>query len=125
MDRSRPRGIVAVAALMIVFGCAEVATAFTHHFFGLHTAAGELSTGVGAVLGVFYATAGLLVLTGRRLAAIAAIVLLAVIVVGRAFMIVAGLYPIGSFKQAAAIAAGTAIAAGFAVYVGWKMPAFE
>ena len=125
MDRNRPRGIVAVAALMIVFGCAEVTTAFSHDFFGLHTAAGEVSTYVGAALGLCYATAGLLVLSGRRLAAIAAIVLLAAVVVGRAVMVVAGLYPIGSLKQAAAIAAGTAIAAGFAIYIGLRIPTFE
>jgi hypothetical protein len=41
MDHGRPRGIIVVALLMIVFGCAEVVTALTHNFFGLHITPGN------------------------------------------------------------------------------------
>ena len=125
MDRRRTWGTITVAWLMIVFGCAEVATAFTHDFFGLRTASGELSTYAGAVLGALYALSGLLVLTKRRPAAISAVLILIVIIIGRIFIVITGLYSIALLKQAAAMAAGTAIAAGFAVYIGLKTSALE
>ncbi len=124
MDHGRPRGIIVVALLMIVFGCAEVVTAFTHNFFGLHITPGEPSAYVGATLGVLYAAAGLLILSMRRRAALMAVGFLIVVVVGRILMTVAGLYPITSIRQALAMAAGTSIAAGFAVYIGMKRSAF-
>jgi hypothetical protein len=125
MDRRRTRGIIIVASLMLVFGCAEVVTALTHDFFGLRTAPGELSTYAGAVLGALYALAGLLVLTNRQPAALSAVLILIAIVVGRIFMVITGLYSIASLKQAVAMTAGTAIAAGFAIYIGLKTSAFE
>jgi hypothetical protein len=125
MDLRRRWGIIIVASLMLVFGCAEVVTALTHNFFGLRTAPGELSTYAGAVLGAFYALAGLLVLINGRAAAIAAVLILIAIIVGRIFMVITGLYSITSWKQAAAMAAGTAIVAGFAIYVGLKTSTLE
>ncbi len=124
MDRRRPRGIIVVASLMIIFGCAEVATAFTRNFFGLHTAPGELAAFIGAALGALYALAGFLTLSMRRRAALTAVLFLMVIVAGRILMIVAGLYPVTSIRQAIAMAAGTAIAVGFAVYIGLNRSAF-
>ena len=64
-------------------------------------------------LGLFYAISGLLILTNRKWAALAAIVLLCGDVIGRAGMILAGLYPVNTFKQTFAIVVGTAIAALF------------
>ena len=124
-DRGPAWGIITVALLMIVFGCAEVATALTHNFFGLRTSAGELSTYSGAALGVLYALSGSLVLTNKRPPAIAAILILIVTIIGRVLMVITGLYSIASLKQAVAMAAGTAIAAGFAVYIGLKTSALE
>jgi hypothetical protein len=125
MDRRRTWGTITVISLMIAFGCAEVATAFTHDFFGLQTASGEFSTYAGAVLGALYALSGLLVLANRRPAAMAAVLILIIIIIGRIFMVITGLYSIASLKQAVAMAAGTAIAAGFAVYIAWKTSALE
>jgi hypothetical protein len=111
MDRYRSPDITIVASLMIVFGIAEVFTSFTHEFFGLHTAVGATSTYIGAVTGAFYAAAGFLILTMKRKAATLAIVLLVVVVAVRIVMVASKLYPVDTFKQTAAIAAGTLIAA--------------
>src|SRR5215470_14414613 len=50
-NQSRPRGIIIVALLMIVFGLAELTTSFTHRFFGLSTAQVATSTYLGATIG--------------------------------------------------------------------------
>ncbi len=114
----RPWGITVIALLMILFGLAEVATGFSHTFFGLVTSEGDVATAVGAALGGCYFVGGILLLTGRKWAAALAIGLLCIDVLGRIAMRVTGLYPMVSFRQTFAIFAGTAIAAFFAVYVG-------
>ena len=62
-----------------------------------------------ATIGIFYALAGLLVLTVRRWAAAVAIVLLIADVAGRIALIATGLYPTGSLLNTVAIIAGTAL----------------
>jgi len=122
----RPLGILIVAVLMILFGAAEVATGFTHNFIGqVSTTETTLSTWLGVALGLFYAVGGLLILTNRKWAAITAIVLLCGDVLGRVGMVLAGLYPLNSFKQTFAIVVGTAIALFFAIYVALKLKYFE
>ena len=113
---SRPRGIIVVVFLMILFGLAEVVTGFTHQFFGVTTANGATSA---------YAAAGLLVLIMRKWAATLAIVCLAVDVVGRVAMVFTGLYPVDSPAQTFAIITGTAIVVAFAIYILSKWRAFE
>jgi hypothetical protein len=125
MDRRRTWSIITVASLMIVFGCAEVATALTHDFFGLRTAPGELSAYAGAILGALYTLAGLLVLTMRRPAARFAVLILIVIIIGRIFMVITGLYSVASLKQTVAMAAGTALAAAFAIFISAQTPVLD
>ena len=125
MDRWRPRSIMVVAVLMIIFGAAEVATGFSHTFFGLRTASGGISTYLGAGIGVLYAAAGLLVLTMRRRAACAAITLLLAVIIGRILMVMTGLYPVDTIWQAAAMTVGTAIVVVFALFLRWKKSAFR
>jgi hypothetical protein len=50
-NETRPRGILIVALLMILFGLAEVVTGFTHRFFGISTTEGVASTYAGAAIG--------------------------------------------------------------------------
>ena len=120
----RPVGILIVAILMILFGMAEVGTGFTHNFLGVvSTTTASISTILGVMLGLFYFAGGLLLLTMRRWAAIAAIVLLCGDVIGRVGMVLAGLYPVDSFKQTFAILVGTLLAVFFAIYVGMRMKA--
>jgi len=69
MSQSRPRSLVIVALLMMIFGLAEVATAFSHNFFGISTARGTTSAWAGAAIGVLYAWAGLLTLFMKKRAA--------------------------------------------------------
>jgi len=120
-----PLALLLIAGLMIVFGLAEVATGFSHQFFGLTTAQVASATYLGVALGLFYIAAGILVLTRRHWAAFLAIVLLGGDVLGRIGMVVFGLYPLDSFRQTFGIVAGTAIAAFFAVYIGWKLKSFR
>jgi hypothetical protein len=125
-NHPRPLGILIVAILMILFGAAEVATGFTHNFIGqVSTTKSTLSTWLGVALGLFYAIGGVLVLTKRKGATITAIVLLCGDVLGRIGMVLAGLYPLSSFKQTFAIVVGTAIALFFAIYIGLKLKVFE
>jgi hypothetical protein len=124
-NQSRPRVIIIVALLMILFGLAELTTSFTHRFFGLSTAQVATSTYLGATIGTLYAAAGLLVLSMKRQAAAVAIVFLIADVVGRIGMVVTGLYPVDSAKQIAAIILGTSLVALFAVYIGSKWSTFR
>jgi hypothetical protein len=61
----------------------------------------------------------------RRAAACIAIVLLCGDVFGRVGMVLAGLYPVDSFKQTFAIVVGTLIAVFFAIYIAVRMKAFK
>jgi hypothetical protein len=112
-----------VSGLMILFGLAEVVTSFTHDFFGLSTTQMALSTIIGAVIGLFYIIAGLLILTMKKTVAAIAIILLIADVIGRGFMVIAQLYPTDSPKQIFAIILGTGIAALFALFIAsrWKL----
>ncbi len=121
----RPRAIIVIAVLMIVFGIAEVATGLDHDFFGITTTQGSASARIGATLGLLYFAAGVLTLTMRRWAAWLAIGCLVVDVVGRLVMVVTGLYPTGSVKQVLAIIVGTALAALFAFYIWHKRDSFQ
>jgi hypothetical protein len=120
MTSRTTRTSLVVAVLMIAFGLAEIATGFRHRFFGLTTTESVASTVLGAGLGACYASAGVLLLTGRRRALLVAGGFLVLDVVGRIAMVVYGLYPLGSFRQSLGIVAGTLIAAAFAGYVLWK-----
>lgn len=122
---TRPRGVSIVAALMILFGFAEIATGFTHNFIGLITSRASISTYLGIALGMFYFIGGLLILMKKKWGAITAIVLLCGDVIGRIAMVLAGLYPVNSFVQTFAIVIGTALAIFFAIYIGLKLRFFD
>jgi len=113
-----PLDITIIATIMIVFGVAEIVTGFAHNFFGLHTAQGTASTYVGAAIGLLYAVAGFFAFAIKREWTVGCLLL---VVIGRIAMVVSGLYPVGTFKQTAAIVAGTSIAAAFAIYIGFRL----
>lgn len=117
--------IGAASLLMMAFGAAEIVTSFTHRFFGLSTSAATLSTIVGVFIGSCYFASGLLVLSRKRWAAGAAIVLLITDAIGRSAMVLTGLYPIDSPLQAFAIVVGTSIVILFAFYVRFEMRHFS
>jgi hypothetical protein len=122
---ARPWGIIIVAGLMMLFGLAEVVTAFRHNFFGITTASVIIFTYSSVAIGMCYVAAGLLILTLQKWAAASAIVLLGVDIVGRVALTVTGLYPTDSLENTVAIIAGTVIAALFALYIGWKWKSFR
>jgi hypothetical protein len=111
---------IVIASLMIVFGLAEIVTAFRHAFFGLTTMETTASTLTGAGLGTIYAVSGVLLLTMRKPALLVAAALLALDVAGRVAMVATGMFPLSSSMQIVGIVGGTLIAALFTVYVVWK-----
>jgi hypothetical protein len=124
VNQNRPRKMTVIAILMIVFGLAEVTTGITHKFFGLSTVRLALSTYIGVAIGSLYTLAGLLVLPMKRQPAGIAIVLLIAVIFGRIGMVVAGLYPVDSFKQILAMVLGTSIVGVFVVYIRRKRSSF-
>jgi hypothetical protein len=121
MAQVRPTGITIVAALMIVFGGAEVATGITHNFLSLiSTTAGISATYGAAAVGALYGIAGVLLLTKKRGATLASVACLLLVIVGRVALVLTGLYPIDSFLQIFSMIVGTAIAGIFAAYI-WLM----
>ncbi len=130
-SRSRPTWknfailITIVSMLMILFGLAEIVTSFTHQFFGLSTADNPLAIILGVILGAFYTTGGLVLLTKKTWAAIMALALLGGDILGRIAMVILKLYPIDSFRQGFGILAGTLIAVIFAGYIFFNLDAFR
>jgi hypothetical protein len=125
VNQGRPRGIIIVAFLMILFGLAEVVTGFRHNFFGITTSGITIFTYSAAAIGAFYVVAGLLILTMRKWAAALAIVLLGADIIGRVALVVVGLYPTDFLENTLGIIAGTVIAVIFAIYIGWKWRSFR
>lgn len=122
----RPLGITIVAILMALFGLAEVATGFTHNFLGVISTAGATASTYGAaIIGGLYALGGMVLLTMKKWAAAFAEISLAVVVLGRIVLVVAGLYPVNSFLQTFSIIVGTAIAIIFAFYIAFKWKLFR
>jgi hypothetical protein len=113
-----PLNILVVAAIMVMFGLAEVVTAFRHHFFGITTSQATVFTCAAAFIGILYFAAGLLTLTMKKSAARLAVGCLVAVIFGRILLVVTGLYPMNSFRQIFAITLGTAIVATFAIYIG-------
>ena len=118
-------GIATVAVLMILFGVAEIATGFTHNFFGVSTTRSAFSAYANACVGALYAVAGILILSMKKKSVAIALGCLALDVVGRIALVVTGLFPINTFRQTGAIVAGTTIVIIFAAYIGSKWEHFS
>jgi hypothetical protein len=116
--RASPLVYRIMAVAMIVFGIAELVTAFRHEFFGLRGAELRSFTAIGCALGLCYVLAGILLLVHSRRALWAATVLLAIDVVGRVALVATGLFPVDTAMQRFGIVAGTVIAAAFGITVG-------
>lgn len=119
----RHLGIMVVAALMVLFGIAEMATGFTGNFVGILSIDQSAVSTYGAVIvGALYAAGGLLLLPLRKREARVSLVCLLLVIVGRATLVLIGAYPFVSALQIVSILVGTAIAVIFAVYIklSWK-----
>jgi hypothetical protein len=126
MSQKRPWGITLVAALMVLFGLAEVATAFTHNFLGLvSTTDVMLATYGAALVGTLYAIGGLLLLPMKKWTGQLAMICLVLVISGRIALVVTGLYPLTSFLQEISIVIGTGLAIIFAIYVALKWESFR
>jgi len=125
VNHGRPWGIIIVAVFTIIAGLAEVVTGFTHNFFGITASSVTIFTYSSIAIGVFYAATGFLILTMKKWAAVLAITLLGADIVGRAALVVTGLYPTNSLKNTLSIIAGTIIVAIVVLYIGWKWKSFR
>ena len=67
----------------------------------------------------------MLVLTMKRRAAAFALLLLAIVIIGRIVLVASGLYPSDSAENTLAIIAGTTIVAVFAGYIALKWRSFS
>ena len=118
-------GMVVVAVLMILFGVAEVGTAFTHNFLGTTTSTANVFTYAAAIIGASYAAAGVLALARRKRAAAIAISLLGADIAGRVGLVVTGLYPLDSAQNILSMLGGTIIVAAFAIYITLNWGSFD
>jgi hypothetical protein len=124
-QQTRTPGILVAACLMILFGFAEVVTSFTHNFLGITTSGSSVFAVSSAAIGLCYVAAGVLILTLRKWAAVLAMILLAIDVLGRLELIATGLFPTSSPKNTFSIIAGTLIVGLFALYIGWRWKTFH
>jgi hypothetical protein len=120
----RPWDLIVVAGFTILAGFAEVATGFSHNFFGITTPGVALFTVAATGIGLSYLASGILMLTMKRWAATVALVLLSIDILGRILLAVTGLYPTDTAKNKFSFIAGTLIVALVAFYVGWKRRSF-
>ncbi len=110
---------------MVLAGLAEVVTGITHNFFGITTSGLDVFTFSSAAIGLFYAVAGLLILTMKKWAAKLALILLGADIFGRIALVAAGLYPVDTPRNTFAIIAGTTIAVLIAGYIGWNWKSYR
>ena len=121
----RPKGIMVAGVLMVIFGIAEVATGFTGHFLGgISVATSTEYTVAAAAAGSCYSLAGLSVLTMRRLGAGLGITFLCAELLGRIYLVSAGLYPFSGIDESSFIA-GSDIAVLFILYIGFSWKRFR
>ena len=120
-----PKSILIVSLLMMLFGLAEVATAFSHHFFGITTTETALATYSSALIGVLYILAGLVILPMKKWGVLLAIVFLVADILGRLALVANGLYPLNGIENTFGIIAGTAIAVIFANYIASQRAVFR
>ena len=124
MNPSRPwgiSGITLIAALMMIFGLAEIATAFMHDILG-HILIGHIgaATYAAAVVGALYAICGLLLVTMGEQATKFAMACLIALAAGRIALAMTGLYPLTSLTQLIFMFIGIAFAIAFATYIAIK-----
>ena len=121
----RPMGILLASVLMVLFGLAEVATAFSHSFFGIATSQMSAEDYSSALIGSFYVLAGLFVLTMKKWGANLTILFLIADILGRLGLVVSGLYPLNTVENTFGIVTGTIIAFVFLAYIYAKRRIFQ
>jgi hypothetical protein len=121
----RPTGVLLASVLMVLFGLAEVATAFSHNFFGITTKQVLAEDYSSALIGSLYVLAGLFVLTMKKWGAYLVILFLIADILGRLGLVASGLYPLNTAENTFGIVAGTIIALIFLVYIYAKRRIFR
>ena len=119
--RKRDTVLTVVAALMIGFGIAEAVASFRHSFLTDHI---PMAAYLGAGMGVSCVFGAALLFTAKKSAAVMALCLLAVVILGHVAMVVTDLYPTDSVSQLFAIVLRTSIACSFVVAVALKWETF-
>jgi hypothetical protein len=118
--RHRPWDLHFVAGFIILAGLAEAVTGFSHKFFGMTTSSAWPLTVAATGIGLTYMASGTLMLTMKKWAAAAALVLLGIDIAGRLLLAQTGLYPTDSAKNTFSLIGGTLMVALVALYIGWR-----
>ena len=117
--QKRPRGVLIVAAAVIVFGLGEVWVGWKGNYLGILSTRLPTSAAT-AVVGMFYVQAGITLLsTRRRWGTVLGLLFIAAEVAGRVYLVMAGVAPHsgGDFSK---IVVGGLIAMGFMLYIGLR-----
>jgi hypothetical protein len=123
-EQHRPTGIVVVGAFAFIAGLGEVVVGFTGNYLGIlaHSMAPSFSTGI---VGIFYSLGGLsLLVTRKKWGAVLGILFIAAEILGRVYLIAAGIAP-ASGRDAIKILIGGLIALALIAYIARKWKCFE
>lgn len=115
----RPRDVIVVAVLLIVFGLGEIWVGMFGNFLGILSQAIPPSAAT-AIVGAFYSLGGVaLLVTRRRWGAILSLIFIGAEVLGRAYLVATGVAPShgADFYK---IVIGAIIAIGFMSYIALR-----
>jgi len=126
MNRKRPTGVTIAAVYAIIAGTGEVIVGFSGNYLGiLSIPLPPAAAYPAAISGVFYILGGLsLLITRKKWGAVLGIIFIGAEILGRVYIVVAGLFPINR-TNVFDIIVGAAIAVTVIFYIGWKWKSFE
>ncbi len=123
MSRRRHLGITLVSIFAIVSGINEVVVGVRGNFLDILSKDLPPSFAT-AVVGAFYSLAGLSLLTLKKWGAVLGIVFLSAEILGRIYLVMAGIAP-SKGGDAAKISTGGLIALALIIYVGFHWKTFD
>jgi hypothetical protein len=123
MSRARPIGITLVSTFAIICGLGEVVVGITGNYLGILSKNMQPSFST-ALVGAFYSLGGFSLLTMRRWGAVLGILFLGAEILGRVYLVMAGITPSAGF-DAIKILVGGIIALSLVIYVGSKWKEFN
>ena len=120
----RPRDILVLAVVLIIFGLGEIWVGFFGNYLGILAKSIPPSLAT-AVVGIFYCLGGLMLLITRRTwGAILSLIFIGCEVLGRAYLVWTGIAP-ATGPDLVKIIIGGLIAVGFMLYIGSRTWGFR
>jgi hypothetical protein len=119
MAQKRPISVLIVAAIAILFGFGEIYVSLFGNYLGILSRSIQPSA-ITAIVGAFYSLGGLfLLITPRKWGTILSLIFIGAEVVGRVYLVTAGLAP-SSGDDFFKIVIGGIIAVAFMLYIGLR-----